>query len=353
MTSRIIIKRRVKRRFLLAMLRVARSLGAFNAARWLTRKDLRILCYHGAALNDEHEFRGGLFISPGVFRQRLRYLAQARYPVLELDQALERLGTDKLPDSSTVITIDDGWVGTAFAMAPALHEHGFPATLYVATYYMDKQTQVFHIAIDYVLWSVAPRLIDLGNLVPNLEGVYDTSSTLEREAASTAIASYAAQLPDANARQDLLRRICAKLGLSAKHLEDSRAISFMNRDEAKSIQALGINLQLHTHRHRFPAENFTLAKQEIEDNKSCLNSIAKNQLRHFCYPSGNYEQHQIEWLRKMGIVSATTTKSGFNRRMTSHFELQRFLDSERISDIEFEAEMSGFFEIIRRCGYKI
>src|SRR5689334_14408586 len=95
----------------LSVLRVLRALGAFALARRLTRKSLRILCYHGIALADEHLFRGNLFMQPATFAARLQLLRDVGYPVLALDEALHALAADRLPDNAVVITIDDGWVG--------------------------------------------------------------------------------------------------------------------------------------------------------------------------------------------------------------------------------------------------
>ena len=54
----------------------AKRLGLFRAARWATRNDLRILCYHGTSLAGESAFRPGLFIEPESFAQRLRALKE-------------------------------------------------------------------------------------------------------------------------------------------------------------------------------------------------------------------------------------------------------------------------------------
>ncbi len=46
-----------------------------------------------------------------LFRERLRFLATAKYPVISLEEALEGLKSGDLPHAATVITIDDGWYG--------------------------------------------------------------------------------------------------------------------------------------------------------------------------------------------------------------------------------------------------
>jgi hypothetical protein len=53
------------------------------------------------------------------------------------------------------------------------------------------------------------------------------------------------------------------------------------------------------------------------------------------------------WLTSLGIDSAVTCEPGFNYRQTSKLALKRFLDGAHIPQIEFEAELSGFNELIR------
>src|SRR2546429_7743078 len=76
-------------------------------SRW-RRERLLILAYHGISMADEHEFNGSLFISPDVLRSRLQQLRDARCAVLPLDEAVERLYANDLPDRAIVLTFDDG-----------------------------------------------------------------------------------------------------------------------------------------------------------------------------------------------------------------------------------------------------
>ncbi|HEY9547911.1 MAG TPA: polysaccharide deacetylase family protein [Kiloniellaceae bacterium] len=338
---------------LLVILRVDKLSGLFALARRLTAGDLRILCYHGAALRDEHHFRPGLFMSKETFAARMDFLARRGYPVVALDAAVAALPRGDWPRRATVVTIDDGWFGTYRQMAPVLETRGFPAVLYVASYYLEKQTQVFNVAASYVLWRAGRQRLDLAALDEGMSGRYDLGDDAERAAAWRRLDDFAERLESAEARQALLRRLCAALGVDAEALERERLCAFMNVEEARALQAGGIDIELHSHRHRFPAESYRAAEAEIEDNRRALAPVADRTLRHFCYPSGDYEERQLAWLAPLGIASATTTKAGFTRAGDSPYELRRFLDSEQVSPLEFEAEMSGFFELIRRCGYAI
>ncbi|WP_193369770.1 polysaccharide deacetylase family protein [Pelagibius marinus] len=345
--------RAMKKPLLRIILRLAKLTGLFLLARRLTAGDLRILCYHGAALRDENHFSPGLFMSKETFAGRMDFLARQGYPVIGLDAAIAGLPSGDWPKGATVITIDDGWFGTYREMAPVLRKRGFPATLYIASYYLEKETQVFNVAVNYVLWRAGRQTLDLAEVSDELGGRYDIADARLREELRRRLGDFADSLGSAEARQELFRRLCETLGIDACWIEQERLCAFMRIEEARELQASGVDIQLHSHRHRFPTQSYEAVEAEIADNRRALAPVGNPALRHFCYPSGDYDERQISWLPRLGIVSATTIKAGFTRRGDSPYELPRFLDSERVSLLEFEAELSGFFELIRRCGYAI
>jgi peptidoglycan/xylan/chitin deacetylase (PgdA/CDA1 family) len=233
-------------------------------------------------------------------------------------------------------------------MQPILRACGFPATLYAATYYMQKQTQVFNVAAAYVLWRAQHLTLDLDGLCGTDGCRYPLTTPAEREIALDTLITYADTLAGAGKRQELLRRLCTALDLDWRTLESKRIATYLSIDEARQLVAQGMDVQLHTHRHRLPANDIDGVRREIEDNRSALTGIGTRPLVHFCYPSGEYVPEQLAWLQDLGIKSATTCLRRLNRRDTPILQLCRFLDSERFSMLEFEAEMSGFMDLTRR-----
>jgi peptidoglycan/xylan/chitin deacetylase (PgdA/CDA1 family) len=337
-------------RFADLALRLARASGFFNVARRLTAKRLRILCYHGIALADEANFQPMLFMEASTFRERLDHLARAGYAVLPLGEALERLQSGTLPPAAVAITIDDGWYGTFRHMAPELARFGFPAMLYLSTYYVEKQTQVFNVAAAYALWKARPADLNLSELDPALEGRFALASSADRTEAARRLVVHADGLESSGARQALLMRLYAALRLDFEEVRTRRMFAFMSPDEAASLPAQGVELQLHTHRHRFPADDPTALAEEIRANRVALSRYASGPFRHLCYPSGEYDRRAFQLLGSLGIESATTTRPGTNTAATPALELRRFLDSEEFSQIRFEAEVSGFLDVIRRIA---
>jgi hypothetical protein len=144
---------RSARRLILSGMKQAKL---FSLARRHTRRGLRVLCYHTIAQADEHIYNPVVFMTAQTFRRRMEILRELGVPVVALDDAL----SGNYPDNATVITFDDGWSSTILA-AQILSEFQFPSTLYVTTYYVQKQTQIFNMLVKYVLWKTKESAIDL------------------------------------------------------------------------------------------------------------------------------------------------------------------------------------------------
>lgn len=329
------------------ILGLAKLAGGFALSRALTGTGLRILCYHGISLADEHEFQPKLFMREETFRMRLAYLRTNAYPVLELTEALALLEACRLPPRAVVITFDDGWVGTAIKAAPALREYGFPSTLYVTTRDVVDQVQVFDVTLRYLLWKGRRGSVDLASLrLGSGRFVLDTAESRELVACTIADATAGR---DPAGRCDVLERIAVSLLLDWQAIEQASLFRLVDQRQLAELPALGMDLQLHTHNHRLPQDDASGASFEIEQNRAQLHHVARTPLVHFCYPSGAYHAGQFAWLREMRMQSATTCVSGFNYPGTERMELRRFLDGENISQVEFEAELSGTLEWGRKA----
>ena len=164
--------RRTKRAFL----HLARAVGLFALARRLTANSVRILCYHGISIDDQHEFEPLLFMPREQFVRRLALLAKERWKVVTLDQALLALERGTVNDAPVVITIDDGWKSTITHAVPALQRAGMPATLYVTTQYLASRYEVFDVTFQYMFWKSRRTVLDLRTGVQSLDGVYDLTA---------------------------------------------------------------------------------------------------------------------------------------------------------------------------------
>ena len=61
-----------------------------------------------------------------------------------------------------------------------------------------------------------------------------------------------------------------------------------------------------------------------------------------------YNKDSFDHLARLEVKTATTCYPGFCHENSNPMELPRFLDSENIPQIIFEAEVSGVLELLRK-----
>jgi peptidoglycan/xylan/chitin deacetylase (PgdA/CDA1 family) len=327
--------------------RAAKALGLFSVARALTRRKLRILAYHGAELSDESRFSPDMFIRPDTFAARLELLRR-EYPVLPLGEAVRRLKDGTLPPCAVAITIDDGFHSTAARAAPLLGAAGLPATVYVTSYYVQHDVPVFRLAMQYCFWKSRARSIDVGTLGAGVEGTLPIGTGAERQEVVWELVNYGERHLDEPGRTALLEKTAAQLGVDVGAIVRERFLHLMTPDEVRATGAV-LDVQLHTHRHRFPDDPLQ-ARAEIEENRRVLAPLVDRPLVHFCYPSGFWSEALFPVLAAAGVETATTCEGGLNGPDTHPYALSRFFDGEHVTALEFEAELSGAAELLREVA---
>ncbi|MGH9806034.1 MAG: polysaccharide deacetylase family protein [Terriglobia bacterium] len=321
--------------------------GLSSVCSALTAGRLQILCYHGFSFEDEHLFRGKLFMTPTRFAQRLEWLKRNNFIVLGLDEAIERLRAGRLRQREIAMTIDDGFHSVYALGLPILRSYGISATVYVTSYYVTHPNPIFRLAIQYMAWKSPHRLVEISGLVPDCNGQIglhgpQTAAVLE------AFYESAEKRCTEDERISIAREFGRRSGVDYDALQRSRRLNLMSGPEIKALRDQGFDIQLHTHRHRLPLAAAEI-EREITDNRTALAPLAKGPLEHLCYPSGIWDTAQWPALSAMGIRSATTCVAGFNSRSTPALGLRRFLDGEEIPAEDFAAEMLGVKDLIRRA----
>jgi peptidoglycan/xylan/chitin deacetylase (PgdA/CDA1 family) len=325
---------------------IARGLGAFRLARHLTRRRLRILCYHGFSAGDEHEVMPHMFMRAATFERRLRILKKRRLAVIPLAEAVHRLARGEIHSGETVITLDDGWASNLTIAAPILERYGYPACIYVTTEHLAAGTEVFNVALLYMLHKCGRASLQLAGVHPLLDGDYDLRpGPVGAQRAIMTAAEKAAPTP--HERQQLLRAIATALDMDLGAVLSRARFRLLDPGEMRELAARGFDIELHTHRHRLPDDSFDSVAAEIADNRAALRTVLGRESRHFCYPSGKYGLRHPEWLARLGIASATTCDPGMNDWGAPPLLLKRFIDGDHFADIVFDAEVCGFRELMR------
>jgi peptidoglycan/xylan/chitin deacetylase (PgdA/CDA1 family) len=342
--------RKLLRRTLLGTLK---NFGAFSLAResdW-RRQRLLILCYHGVSLEDEHQWRPALYISTQQLERRLEILRRGNYAVLPLGEALERLYRNDLPPRAVALTFDDGTYDFYRQAYPRLKQFGFPATVYLTTYYSEFQRPVFNLICSYMMWKAR----DVGTAdfteFGSTESVSLNSSESRQDALEQLVRWVEAQDLSGEQKDQVAARLAQKLRIDYQELREKRVLQLMNRQEIQQLAEAGVDFQLHTHRHRTPLDE-ELFRREIRDNRAHIARAIGGVKKHFCYPSGAYRPEFLPWLASEEIVSATTCDTGLATRQSNPLLLPRLVDTTGRTDLDFESWLSGaahFFSTHKRA----
>lgn len=328
------------------ILLLAKYTGLFALSRMLTAKKIRIIAWHGIWLGGSH-FGNFLYMTEKTFSRRLQLLKKWRYPVMSLSAILEGRDLGNLPALSTAITIDDGWYGTYQFMLPALERHSFPATVYLTTYYCVKQSPVMDVALAYC-FSVADAERCPQLHIPSFNyGPVPTRTPEHRRQALASARDHVQSLDSDAARQAFLHALCKELSIDYQAMIAERWFHLMSPLEVADAAERGFRFELHTHRHRTYHAGKNCLETEIAINRSLIRFMSGQECAHFCYPGGMFSSENREILRKLNIASATTTRVGLVDGKSWSHALPRLIDGEEVSELEFEAEMSGFIELTR------
>lgn len=326
-----------------------RTAGVFDFAgrsRWRNER-LLILGYHGIAQEDEHLWNPSLFVAPEHLAARLRFLRAGGFNVLPLADGLTRLRAGTLPDRSVAITFDDGYVDFYRLAVPILRAYEAPATVYLTSYYSDRPMPVPGITAAYMIWKSRAFSGPITSLEPFAGVRFETPE--QRRTVSEEVGRYFTneRTLTADEKHGMLERLAAELGFDLARFRNRRIMHVMTPDEAQEVDAAGIDIQLHTHRHWVPRDEAVI-RQEIHDNRDRIARITGRQAVDFCYPSGVHYPEILPWLRALGIRSATTCEPGLASADDDPLLLPRFLDHSGVRLVEFEAWATGVGSMLPR-----
>ncbi len=249
-----------------------------------------------------------------VFVRCMRALKRY-FNVLPLAEAVEKLKNHSLPGRAVAITFDDGYADNATVAAPVLAELGLPATVFVATGYLNNGRMWNDTVIETVR-QIRDSHVEIGALGPLPLG-----SDSERLAAISALLTHFKHLPfDERDRQ---------VKALAETVNDDLAGSLMMTDsQVASLANSGIAVGAHTVRHPILANlSESESVDEINASKSVLEQLTGNEVSLFAYPNGrpdrDYRRADVRAVKQAGFKAAVSTSWGSAGEECDLFQLPR------------------------------
>jgi peptidoglycan/xylan/chitin deacetylase (PgdA/CDA1 family) len=321
---------------------LAKHLGLASwlaGSRWRRRR-LLMLCYHGVSLADEHEWNPELYISASTFAHRLDSLARMQCTVLPLADAVRQLYAGTLPDRAVALTFDDGFYDFKAAALPALEARGYPATVYVATQRCQHEIPIAHLLTSYLLWKHRPLTLDARG-IEGMNCIYPLASPAGRARLTTEM--FRRMRREQMNPQDehvFARELMDRLHVDYEAAASSRLLRVLSGADLREISGRGTAIEMHTHRHRAPEDPDEFI-EEVRVNGEAVQAMTGRRPRHLCYPDGLYRSAYLSKLETEGIETATTCDPALASPASHRLLLPRFVDNEMVTQIGFEAWVTG------------
>ncbi|MBM70772.1 MAG: carbohydrate esterase family protein [Haliea sp.] len=244
-------------------------------------------------------------------------LLSRHFNVLPLHEAVRLLRKGRLPPRAACITFDDGYADNATVALPVLQRHGLPATVFVASGYLDGGRMWNDTIVEALRVYDQPEL-DLAEIgLPR----YDTSNQDQRRRTAHAIIREGKYL-DLVRRDEIASCVAARVGPLPDDL-------MLTSAQLRVLHNSGVEIGGHTVSHPILAQlTVEQAREQIQSGKAQLEGLLDAPLRTFAYPNGrrgtDYTDEHVLLVREAGFELAVATNWGVSTPDTDVLQLPRF-----------------------------
>ncbi len=246
----------------------------------------------------------------------------AWYRVLPLDEAVERLAQNSLPQRALAITFDDGYADNHDLAMPILQSHGLCATFFIATGFLNGGRMWNDTVIEAVRKTSQSSLDLTGLRLPGFERI-ELPTTPQRRAAIHRLLDAVKYLPHAE-------RLRMSECIAERAHVTPRSDLMMTADQVRGLASAGMQIGAHTVSHPIMAAlDDAAAERELAQSKCELESLLGRPVKLFAYPNGkpgrDYRQRDVALVQRLGFKAAVSTAPGAACRANDRlFELPRF-----------------------------
>lgn len=324
----------------------ARRTGLLAWMRRRCRDGITMLMYHKVLpepLASKYALRN-LVVDTPLFDSQMAWLS-AHFDVLTVSEAVDFLEHGKVLRSANArpiacVTFDDGYRDNFTYASPILKAHGFRATFYVTTGFVEGAVLWFDQAALAWQQDAGRAMRSAREFAPEFQGV------LTNGAGFGAWLSVLKKLP-AEARGRILNAVATPAD------DQDEIFAPMTPGQIRELADAGHEIGSHsvTHPILTNVDDASL-KRELEDSRSSLRAWSGQAVDGFCYPNGDHDARVIKAVRSAGYRYGSTVLRGMVRAGSDLMALPRraILSSGRQEAIEagYQAEVVGYHDWLRR-----
>jgi peptidoglycan/xylan/chitin deacetylase (PgdA/CDA1 family) len=291
-----------------------------------------ILMYHRVAVARHDPW--GLAVDPERFEEQIAYVKQHRTP-MSMDELVDRLRSKTLPANAVAVTFDDGYRDNLDNAEPVLARHGVPATLFLATGFLNQNTPFWWDELatmilgatqairDQQVWAGEAVTLDWGEAKRSDLTDGWRASEEPRTARQKAYLAIWRRLQRATVeeRDVAMNTIRRRLGTAQDNLGKP-----MNHNEIRALLSDGL-IELGAHTVTHPALTLLSrleSRREIESSGHRCCELAAKCVNGFAYPYGDMSSEVRCDVARLGFSWACSTEGGFvNGKQPNIYALPR------------------------------
>jgi len=314
------------------------------------KRVLNILLYHGFMKSGQTcggiENYHGKHLEINKFQQQITYLCK-HYTILPLREVLAIFLKKKpMPAKGIVLTMDDGYCSNYQLAFPVLKQYAVPATIFLATDFIDKKDYLWIDRIEYAIGQTSREEIRI--CLESKDTRFNLRTRNEKIKADRTIKTCLKKLP-LRQREEIIQKL--EKDLDAKLVFQSVVNDMYQPLEWNHIREMSqsglITFASHTSSHTIMTSILTQEMaQEVRHSQQRIHDEIGVELPCFGYPNGDITSFNPETkacLKSFGYQGALTTIIGGNDINTDIFELKRL-------NIHNEGDLRGFIITLSSVG---
>jgi peptidoglycan/xylan/chitin deacetylase (PgdA/CDA1 family) len=322
--------------------------------RIVLRRRAVVLMYHRVLRPEERALTGshpGIVVTRDTFARHMAILKR-RFRVLSPEEFAHHLRHRlPFPDSSCLITFDDGWHDNLVNGLPILREHGLPALIFLPVDFIGGRRLFWREALTHLLVCVSrastpgserrERFVALLRS-QRLQAVVDVEGADAHVRISEIVAAQPGLTEAATA--SLVKALCTELHIGVEELDTPDR--FIGWDEAQLMARQGVIFGGHGASHRLLAglPHHEMVG-EIARARSVMDEKFPGMLASFSYPNGSWNDAVAASVSEAGYALAFTTVPGVVECQDDPMALRRRNVHEHTTDTAptFIAAVLGLF----------
>lgn len=285
---------------------------------WL--RDVRVLAYHRVlAQFDEADFPFDPELVSATaedFAWQMRLVSRDYDPITcaDLVNAIEH--GRRLPARPVLVTFDDGFCDNFEVAFPILRDCKVPATIFLATGYVDAPGTYWFDWVAYVIGKTERSRLRLACIDLTIELGPCAPDRNARRRVATQLLARLKELTD-DGRRQVLTELAEQVGVAIGPTQQALSGS-LRWDQVREMAAAGIEFGSHTVSHPVLARvgSDTQLREELVDSRRAIEQATGRPVVAFAYPvggAGAFDARVLHAVRDAGYRVAFSYRAGLNR----------------------------------------